>query len=146
MGFLASLIAYLGAATGIVVALLMALTVFLAAPDQPTITPLKSALASRPGKFAATENATPRVTAGIGQWEPSVTPGVREGWPPLQIKSATYARSRVHAASETSRKRFLYMLARQERTRHLAYEQAPDFESRFMGYIDDPLADHSLIR
>jgi hypothetical protein len=142
MGLLASLIAYLGAATGIVVALLMAMTVFLATPDQPRT----SAIASRLGKFAVTKNATPRVTAGIGQWEPSVTPGIREGGPDLQITSTAFTRSRVHTGNETSRKEFLYMLARQKYTRHLASKQAPDFESRFMGYVDEPSADRSLIR
>jgi hypothetical protein len=133
MGFLASLIAYLGAATGIVVALLMALTIFLAAPDQPTITPQKSAIVSSPRKFGSTKDATPRVTAGIGYWKPSVTSGIiREGGLELQIKRPAYA---------------LYMLAWRERTRHLAFQQqTSDFESRFMGYVDDPSADPSLIR
>jgi hypothetical protein len=38
MALLASMLAYLGAATAIAVALLMATTVFLATPDQPTST------------------------------------------------------------------------------------------------------------
>jgi hypothetical protein len=148
MGWLASLITYLGAATGIVVALLMAVTVFLAAADQPTITPQKSAIVSSPRKFAATKDATPRVTAGIGHWKPSGTSGIiREGVLDLQMKSLAYARSRVTRANQTWRKKFLYMFSWRERTRHLAFQQqTSDFESRFMGYVDDPSADPSLIR
>jgi hypothetical protein len=146
MGLLASIIAYLAAATGMVVALLMAMTVFLAAPDRATMTPQKSAVLSRPSKFAATKNAT-SVMGRIGKWEPSVTPGIRGGGPDLQTKGAAYAGGRVHTANGTSRKKFPLMLARRERTRHLAFQQqAPDFESRFMGYVDDPSADPSLIR
>jgi hypothetical protein len=145
MGFLASLVAYLGAATGIVVALLMALTIFLATPDQPTITPQKSVIASSPREFAATKDATPRVMARVGHWK--VTPGIREGHLDLQIKRPAYARSRIHTAKGTLRKQLLYMLVWRERTRHLAFQQQrSDFESRFMGYVDDPSADPSLIR
>jgi hypothetical protein len=148
MGFLASLIAYLGGATGIVVALFMALTIFLATPDQPTITPRKPAVESSQAEFAATKDATPRVTAGVGHWKPSVTSGIiREGGLELQIKRPAYARSRLPRTNVTWRKKFLYMLAWRERTRHLAFQQqTSDFESRFMGYVDDPSADPSLFR
>jgi hypothetical protein len=148
MGLLASLIAYLGAAAGIVVALLMAMTVFLAAPDQQTSTQEKSAIVSSPGKFADTKDATPRVTAGVGHWKPSGTSGIIwEGGLHLQIKSPAYARSRVTGANQTWRKKFLYMFSWRERTRHLAFQQqTSNFESRFMGYVDNPSADPSLIR
>ena len=86
------------------------------------------------------------MTAEVGHWKPSVTSSIiRESGLDLQIKRAAYTRRRVPGANETWRKKFLYMLAWRERTRHLAFrQQASDFESRFMGYVDDPSADPSL--
>lgn len=147
MDLLASVIAYLGTATGMMVAMLMAATVFLAAPDQPAITPQKSAIVSRPEKFAPTKDAIPKVTAGVGHWKPSVRSGfIRESPLDLQIRGATYTRSSVSRANATWRTKFLYMLAWREPTRRLAFQQQTSaFESRFMGYVDDPSADPSLI-
>lgn len=140
------MLAYLGAVSGIAVALLMALTVFFAAPGQPTITGQTSAMASRPNQLAARENATTSVTARIGHWGRSVAPRVAKGGQALQMKSATYVRGKVHTANEISRKPSLHMLAGQERTRHWEYENGSDFQSRYMGYVDDPWADRSLVR
>jgi hypothetical protein len=145
MRLLASVIAYLGATTGIVAALLMAMTAFIAATDQPTITPQKSAIVSSQRAFAPKRDATPRVTAEGGHWKPSVGSSIiRESRLDLQIKRATHIRRRVPGANETWRKKFLYMLAWRERTRLLAFRhQASAFDSRFMGYVDDPSADPS---
>jgi uncharacterized iron-regulated membrane protein len=140
MGFFASLIAYLAATTGIVVAFLMGITVFFAAPGPQTITRQTSTIASRPTS----------ATAGNGQWEPSVTPGIAERRPDLPIKSTAYTRSRGHTAG----KQLMRILARREPTRPftrsftrpLADQQTTDFEVRFMGYAGDPAADHSLLR
>jgi uncharacterized iron-regulated membrane protein len=136
MGFFASLIAYLAATTGIVVAFLMGITVFFAAPGPQTITRQTSTIASRPTS----------ATAGNGQWEPSVTPGIAERRPDLPIKSTAYTRSRGHTAG----KQLMRILARREPTRpftgSLADQQTTDFEVRFMGYVGDPSADHSLLR
>jgi hypothetical protein len=68
MALLASMLAYLGAATAIAVALLMATTVFLATPDQPTSTLQTLAMASRPIAPGATTNATTKPTPMIGRW------------------------------------------------------------------------------
>jgi hypothetical protein len=136
MGFFASLIAYLAATTGIVVAFLMGITVFFTAPGPQTITRQTSTIASRPTS----------ATAGNGQWEPSVTLGIAERRPDLPIKSTAYTRSRGHTAG----KQLMRILARREPTRpftgSLADQQTTDFEVRFMGYVGDPSADHSLLR
>jgi hypothetical protein len=147
MSFLASLIAYLGAVTGIVRALLMPLCVVLSAPSQSTVPHQTVAMALKPSEAAATTNVTTKVTFRIGQRERRVAPSLLEGGAFLQIiKSAAYARRRVQTANETSRKQSLHTLDRLERMRHLAYQQEPNFASRYMGYVDDPSADRSLVR
>jgi hypothetical protein len=146
MVFLASMLAYFGFVTGIAVALLMTMTAFLATPDHPTIALPAVAMARKPSVSAATTNATTTLTSRIGQQNQHGAPGIWKGLPVSQIKSAGYARRRVQMANKTARKQFLHMLARQERMRHWASQQGPDFESRFMGYVDDPSADRSLVQ
>jgi hypothetical protein len=145
MALLASMLAYLGAATAIAVALLMATTVFLATPDQPTSTLQTLAMASRPIAPEATTNATTKPTPMIGRLEPRVPLQLLDSGTASKIKGGAYTRPRPHTANASLRKQFLHMLARQERTRRWANQQEPDFGSRYMGYVDDPSADYRLI-
>jgi hypothetical protein len=132
MGFFASTVAYLGAVIGIVLALLLPLRALLSVPSQSTAPQQTAAVASRPSGSAATTNTTMKVTSRIHRGKPRVTHRILDSWP--------------DTANDTSRKRSLYMLARQEHTGHFAYQQRPNFASRYMGYVDDPSADRSLIR
>ena len=132
MGFFASIVAYLGAVIGIVLALLLPLRVLLSVPGQSTTPQQTAAMAPRPSEPAATTNTTMKVTSRIHRGKPRVTHSILDSW--------------LDTANDTSRKRSLYMLARQEHTGHFAYQQRPNFASRYMGYVDDPSADRSLIR
>jgi hypothetical protein len=135
MGFFASFIAYLGSVTGIVLALLLPLGILLSAPDQSTVA--HQAVAPKPSEPATTANAETKLTSAIGRREPRIAlECLDDGLLCQTIKSVAYARRTVHTANETSRKQALHLLDRQERTRHLAYQQEPSFESRFMGYLE----------
>jgi predicted lysophospholipase L1 biosynthesis ABC-type transport system permease subunit len=132
MGFFASMIAYLGAVIGIVLALLLPLRVLLFVPSQSTANQQTVAMGPSLSEPAATTNTTMKVTFRIRSRKPRVAPRILDDW--------------LNTANDTSRKRSLYMLARQEHTGHLASHQRPNFASRYMGYVDDPSADRSLVR
>jgi hypothetical protein len=132
MGVFASIVAYLGAVIGIVLALLLPLRALLSVPIQSTAPQQTAAMASRPGEPTATTNTTMKVTSRIRPRKPRGVPRILDDW--------------LNTANDTSRKRSLYMLARPEHTGHFAYQQRPNFASRYMGYVDDPSADRSLIR
>jgi hypothetical protein len=132
MGFLASLVSYLGAVIGIVLALLLPLRVALFVPSQSTAAQQTTAIAPRLSEPAATTNTTIKVASRIRLRKPHVTPRILDDW--------------LNTANDTSRKRSLYMAAQQEHTRNSAYQQRLNFASRYMGYVDDPSADRSLVR
>jgi hypothetical protein len=147
MSFLVSFIAYLGSVTGIVLALLLPLGMLLSAPDQSMVAYQAVAMAPKSSEPATTENAEVKLTSGIGRRQPRMAPRcLDDGLLCRAIKSVAYPRLRMHTANETSRKQALDLLDWQERTGHLAYQQEPSFETRFMGYSDDPAADRNLVR
>jgi hypothetical protein len=123
MALLASVLAYLGAATGIAVALLMTTTVFLATPNRPAIRLQTLAMASRPSAPAATTNATTKPALGVGRWKPRAAFGQRVG---LQTKGSAYTRPGFHAAKANLRKEVLDTLARLECKRRWANQQEPN--------------------
>jgi hypothetical protein len=114
MAFLAAFLAYLGTAVGIAMALLMSLSAFLAVPAQPDIPHQTLAMAAKPGE-PKTAPATPSTTAVPSKIGPYAAPAVAENKPAPQFKSAAYARK----------------------------AQMPDFEARYMGYVNEPSADSS---
>jgi hypothetical protein len=137
MSFLVSFIAYLGSVTGIVLALLLPLGMLLSAPDQSIVVHQAVAMAPKPSEPATTANAEMKLAPVIGRREPRVAPEcLDDGLLCRAIKSVTYARRRMHTANETSRKQALHLRDRQERTRYLAYQQEPSFETRFLGYLE----------
>jgi hypothetical protein len=131
MGFFASIVAYLGAVIGIVLALVLPLSLLLSVPSQSTAPQQTAVMAPRLGEPAATTNTTMKETSGIRRGKPRGAPGILDAW--------------LNAANDTSRKRSLYMLA-QEQTRNPAYQRRLNFAARYMGYVDDPSADRSLVR
>src|ERR1700733_12918513 len=132
MGFFASIVAYLGAVIGIALGLLLPLCVLLSVPGQSTAPHQTAAMASRLSEPAATTNTKMKVTSRVRRPKPRVALRILDDW--------------LNTANGTTRKRSLYMLARQDNTRHLAYQQRLNFASRYMGYVDDSSADRSLVR
>jgi hypothetical protein len=132
MGFFASLIAYLGAVTGIVLALVLPLGVLLSGTGHSTDPREAIAAAPRPSESAAAANVTTKETAGIGRSQPRVASDVINGEP--------------DAENEIARKQSLHMPDRREPTRRLTFPPEFNFASRYIGYVDDPSADRSFIR
>jgi len=132
MGFFASLVAYLGAVIGIVLALLLPLRALLSVPIQSAAPQQTAAMAPRFSEPATMTNTTMKATSRIRPRKLRVAPRVLDDL--------------LNTANDTSRKRSLYMLARQQHTGHSAFQQRPNFASRYMGYVDDPSADRSLVR
>jgi hypothetical protein len=147
MGFLVSFTAYLGSVTGIVLALLWPLGMLLSAPDQSTLFHRAAAVTSKLSEPATTINAEMKLTSVIGRRKPRMALQCLDGGLLCRaIKSVAYPRRRMRTANETSRKQALHFPDGQERTGHLAYQQEPSFESRFMGYSDDPATYSNLVR
>ena len=117
MGFLASLLAYLGTMTAVVVGLLMGFTAFFYAPDQPTAPLQTAALAAKSSKLVSATNATEHPTsAEAGRWGPRVAPPART------VASITRsARSPKLAARERAARRVVEL----QRGGRLADQQAP---------------------
>lgn len=127
MAFLAALLTYLGAVTGIIVALRVSYHAVMSTPRVPAMPQQIMAVAAKPG-------------------EPKATPATKlaRGSVP-QRDSAINAGPRARTASVTPRQQN-YRLDRQPQKRHWAYQFAPSFKSRYMGYVDAPSADNSLFQ
>jgi hypothetical protein len=131
VAILASALAYLGAGAGLVVAMLMALTIFMGVPGRPTtVTRKVVAIAQVLGDTTMTTNPKSRVTSAISRRDARSARGIR----------------RTHGAAATPRGQSLHMLDRQERPKRLADQQKANFETRYLGYVDNPSADLSPIR
>jgi hypothetical protein len=113
VGFFSSLIAYLGAVIGIVIALLLPLCVLFSIPGQPTTPQQTAAMASSLSEPAATTNTTIKVTSRIRRPKSRVAPRILYDW--------------LNAANDTSRKRSLYMLARQRAHRQFGIPTEAQF-------------------
>jgi hypothetical protein len=146
MGFLVSLIVYLGTITGIVLALLLPLCVLLSAPSQSTVPHQTAAMERKSRQPAAATTAITKVASSISPHDQRGAASISKGGPVSRIRSPADGRRGVHTANAAARKQFLHMLDRQERTRPLAYQQELDFASRYGGYVDDPSGDRSLVR
>jgi hypothetical protein len=147
MDILASMLAYLGCVTGIVAALVMSFFVFFSTPDQPavpkhTVALASKASASRPGESkvamssatATAADATPASKLGpkIGPMAAGVASGAPKAETVPQAASAAHLRPRA----QIGRAQYLRRLVQEERARRWAYQQDPDFDSRFLGYAD----------
>jgi hypothetical protein len=151
MAFFAALIAYVGTAAGVTVALLMALGAFISAPAVPAnprqavvvaqkTTHAKSVQAAQ---AATTPPASPTslVSATI---HPRVTPVPTAGRTVLRDRRAADAR-KAAVANSASRRQYSRWVDRHEHARQWAYQLTPSFQSRYMGYVDAPLADSSRL-
>ncbi len=128
MAFLATLLGYLGTVTGIVVALLMSYHGLLSTPNQGAM-------------------PQPTLTVAAKPSEPKIAPATKlPGRSGAQRASAMDARRRPRAVSVMARQQNIRRADRQQQAKRWAYQLAPDFESRYMGYVDDPSADSSRFR
>jgi hypothetical protein len=118
MPILAAIFGYFISVGTVVIGLLMTLSAVLGEPQQPSS--LQSASA-RPREIAIT--ATPTALA-TKQADPDTEPALAAG----------------RAAAENARRQYLYRPPRQEHASRLA-SRTPDFDSRYLGYVDDPQAD-----
>jgi hypothetical protein len=154
MAFLASLVAYLSTVTIVAVGLIISFAALLGGPDPSAIAPQTAAL-SKPSAAivaaAATTNST-KVTPASAPGRPSITRARAEDKQLPQIKSAADARHKTRVAKETWkdkdawRAEDLPRLFRQQLPNRWAYQQAPNFATRYLGYVDDPAADQTEVR
>jgi hypothetical protein len=130
MDILASIFAYLTCVAGIIGAFAISIFLLFSPPDHASVTAQNSALATKHAAAvlnAATVNVSPMATVtkrAVSQTAsneelPAAPPAVEKRKPSRQVSAAQLRR-----------------LARQERNKHLAYQQDPDFEARFLGYAD----------
>lgn len=146
MAFLASLLAYLGSAMALVAVLLACLNAVLANPDRPAGTQQAIAAVSSPSKPTAAASATAPATSRLGQWGPRVGSSVAEtaALPQIkQINAAAAIRRKTHLAKAISPQQYFARMARQDRPNNWSGQQEPNFETRYLGYVDDPAADRS---
>lgn len=133
MDILASILAYLGCVAGIVGALLISFTVLFSTPGQ---LPNTAPIAAKQSTAMAAKPAAPKVTtASVAS--PAAQPVARSGGAATAAQAAappktTIARSKILATRAQKWRRFV----QEERARRWAYQQDPDFESRFLGYAD----------
>jgi hypothetical protein len=131
MDILASIFAYMTCVAGIIGAFAISIFVLFSAPDHPDVPRQESTLATKhtaaalntakvkPSQTAtATKRAVPSQTASNGG-VPVALPAAEKRKPSRQVSAAQ-----------------LRHLARQERNKHFAYQQDPDFEARFLGHAD----------
>jgi len=142
MALLASMLAYLGAATGIVVALLMSFDAFIYSPSQSTIPQQTMATSAKPSG----PEPTTMPTSASGRWAPRVAHGVAQGGAVANMNTAADARRSAPMASATSRERYGHRLDRQARAKSWAYPQAPNVEPRAMGYAQESPFEYDRIR
>jgi hypothetical protein len=130
MDILASIFAYMTCVAGIIGAFAISIFVLFSAPDHVNLQHQESALATKHAatalntatanvsQTAATKRGAPSQTASNGGI-PVAPPSVEKRKPSRQISAAQ-----------------LRHLARQERNKHVAYQQDSDFEARFLGHAD----------
>jgi hypothetical protein len=140
MAFLATLLAYVGTVAGVVLALLMPLCAFLSTASQPMIPHQTVAIAPKPSGPKPAPS-TPAASTKIG---PHVVPAIPEGRAAPQLRNIADADARkAQLANDTSRDQYFHRPERQDRAKHWAYQLVPDFEARYMGYVNEPSADSS---
>ncbi len=135
MDIVASILAYLGCMAGIVGALAVSFALFFSAPDLP---PPIAHSAGRQSVAVTAKTATPNpaiASAAKSQAKPNkgaeVVSTVAQSTTPAPTPTAS-ARAKMLAARAQKLRRFV----QEERARRWAYQQDPDFESRFLGFTD----------
>ena len=128
MDILACVLAYLGCAAGIVVALAMSFAVVFSTPDQPITAP-HGTLASQPNhvKTVAAEQ--------VMHDQVKLLPEAVDADQATDRFGAKHARDIREARRATELAR-LRRLAHDEQARRWAYQQTPDFEHRFPSFTD----------
>jgi hypothetical protein len=101
---------------------------------------------------AATTNSTQVTPAASTPGRPSITHARAEDKQLPQIRSTADARHKTRIANETWKDKDVWRaedlprLFRQQLTKRWAYQQAPTFATRYLGYVDDPAADQTEVR
>lgn len=145
MDIIACMLAYLTCAAGIVGALVLSAFVYFAGPDQPTApapTPALGATLGTTPDAAISMNAKPtrptRATTAAAARPKRVHVAARSA-PKAAIHARPPRLARVAADAEPQARLSpaqLRRLAQEIRARRWAYQEDPDFESRFMSYAD----------
>jgi hypothetical protein len=128
MDILASMLAYLGCVTGIVGALAISFFVFFVGPDQPPIAQHAMTMASR----ATAKPSEPKIVSKTGPIEVNAPPSAAA----VAMAAPAADAARLRPKTQLGRTQVLRRLVQEERARRLAYQQDPDFDSRFLGYAD----------
>jgi hypothetical protein len=132
MDIIASMLAYLGCVTGMVGALAVSFYVYFGAPGETAAPMQTAAVVTKVSstKTSAIKMSAPK-TAAAAQLKPVTT--VAQG----EDNAASSGPVSIEARQKGQLSRAqLRRLAQEERARHWAYQQDPDFESRFMSYTD----------
>ena len=142
MDILASIFAYMTCVAGIIGAFAIAISVLFSASPSAKAPRQESTLATKhaaPALNTATVNASQTATA-TKRGTPSQTATVTKRSTPSQTASngapvAPPAAEKRKPSRQVSAAQLRH-LARQERNKHFAYQQDPDFEARFLGHAD----------
>jgi hypothetical protein len=133
MDILAAILAYLGCVAGLVGALAIAFTVLVSAPDQP---PSAAPVVARQSAAMAAKPAAPKVTMASAA-RPATQPIARpHGAATVTPEATPTPPTAAHAKALAVRAQKWRRFVQEERARRWAYQQGPDFESRFLGYAD----------
>jgi hypothetical protein len=118
MDILASILAYLGCVTAIVMAMIMSCAILIATPDQPPSSKPAVAMAAKPNmlKTAMAIRVPPHGSAATVAAQPSGSAGDRQK---PQMTRANLRR-----------------MVQVERARRWAFQQDQGFETRFLSYAD----------
>jgi hypothetical protein len=132
MDIIASMLAYLGCVTGIVGALVVSFYVYFGAPGETAAPMQTAAVVTKVGSTntSAIMSAAPKTTAAA-ELKPvtTIAQGADNGAPLRPFGIETRQKGQLSRAQ-------LRRLAQEERAKRWAYQQEPDFESRFMSYAD----------
>jgi hypothetical protein len=153
MDILAPVFAYLTAVAGIVGAFVVAFSVVVSAPKQPAIEQHSAAIVSATAPKAALADLRPTVDAtkpvlktaadnppvnhvAVNTQKREAAPATAPTTAPAPLAGAQKpAVAEARSKGKITRAQWR-QIVQQERSRHLAYQQGADFESRFLGYAD----------
>ena len=139
MPILVAMLGYFVSAGAIVAGLLIALSALISGPAQTN--PLPSSAAPKPTEVAAAANpVASAVKLGM-----SATIAEQKVAPPGDREPETETGGIRRAAATETAQQYLYRPQRQERAGRLA-SRMTDFDSRYLGYVDDPHADRYRAR
>lgn len=126
MDILGSMLAYLGCVAGIVGALVISFIVYFSPPAHSTNIKHAIAMVARPS-VAKADQRTHIVTIVA---QSTTTPQTATAPPPTAVAAS------ARPKAQSSRAQAMRRLVEEERAKRWAYQQDPDFETRFLGYAD----------